>query len=98
MRVYRPLSNRLPRWSEKHAELCKEYGPLAGKLVRGEISPAERRILAHVRRELDWYEMAMLRPDFERMEAQVREHRRLGREIRRLVAKVRKELPAAGVP
>lgn len=108
--VRRPYEDRMPRWSEKHAELCCERRLLASKNFTGEITPAERKLLAHVRRELDWYEMAMLRPSFDRMQAQVRERRHLGREAQRLVAKVeracaetharflRKDLRAKGVP
>lgn len=78
---------RKAHWQSALRALAAERRPLVEKSFIGELSLPERRLLRHLERELDWYEMALLRPAFERLERQARRNAQNAEYIMRLARK-----------
>lgn len=77
-------------WADAIRDLARERGPLAVRKATGqELTRAELRLLRHFERELNFYEMKLLEPSFQRLEAEARSQMRLARSIEKLVAQGR---------
>lgn len=80
-----------PKWrARKKRELINDRQPLVMKQFAEfrVLTPAERTLLRHLDREIDYYQMQEMRPAFERMERVARERRAVARRITRFVKKV----------
>lgn len=76
-------------WTRSIKELSAERRPLVEKrFERGFSTWHERILLRHLERELDWYEMALLRPSFEHLEGIIRERRKIARSMQHLARKI----------
>lgn len=81
---------RRAAWNETHRALCAERSPLIEKSFLGSLSPAEKKLLRHLERELNWIEMKIMEPDFERMAREVRRRQKLAKEINAFAREIRK--------
>ena len=56
--------------------------------MRRDLNPGELRLVRHVLRELDWYEMREAEPSFRAADEQLRQLRALNRRVQKLARKV----------
>lgn len=83
-------------WDRAHRELAAERSPLINKIYLAEycggapVTDAERRLHRHLERELNWYEMKIIGPGLDRLEARAKERMRIARELVSLGKRVRR--------
>lgn len=75
-------ADRRALWNARLGELARERSRIVQRSFAGSPEPGDKPLLRHLERELDWYEMQLLRPAFERLEAKARAQRALARQIR----------------
>ncbi len=80
---------RRAAWDQAHRELCAERGALLSKFYLALPVPAAVKALKrHLERELDWYEMKLMGPDLDRLEARAKEREDLARDMTALVKRI----------
>lgn len=80
-----------PAWREKKLrELCNERHPILTRHFLGKPQPTDAALLKHIHRELDFYEMQLLKPSLDAMAAKAGRARRLARRIERFVERARR--------
>ena len=85
-------------WRRKISELCRDRTPVIRRHFLNQELPGDKTLLRHLHRELNFYEMRLMAPDFARLEAELRRRRALGREIDALLKKAGKLVPRFPVP
>ena len=90
---YNPQSP-LTRWQqEKVYALCGERHPILSRRRAGNARPGDARLLRHIEREIDWYQMKEAKPGLDAMRAKLRQVNRFKRRVERLLFETLAKLP-----
>lgn len=84
-------------WNTRLSELARERSVIIERSFAGTPEPGDKTLLRHLDRELNYYEMQLLKPALDRLEAQARAKQKLARQIVRAVADLRKAADQASV-
>ncbi len=87
------MSNLTPWQRRKLQSLCDERHPILSRLRLPNPRPSDRRLLRHIERQIDWYELKEYRPAHEHHRAQMRKIAKLYQQTRRLARLRGVELP-----
>lgn len=91
------MPDRRALWNTRLGELARERSHVVSRSFAGSPEPGDTALLRHLERELDWYEMQLLRPAFERLEAEARAKRKLARQILKAVYDLREAMGEGSV-
>jgi hypothetical protein len=84
-------------WNYRLRELARERGAVIQRKFLGTPEPGDKTLLRHLDRELNYYEMQLLKPAFVRLEAEAKARHRRARQFVRAVEDLRKGVEAARV-
>jgi hypothetical protein len=84
-------------WNHRLRELARERSVIIQRKLLGTPEPGDKTLLRHLDRELNYYEMQLLRPAYARLEAAAKARRRAARRFVRAVEDLRKDAEAARV-
>lgn len=83
------VPDRRALWNQRLGELARERSVIVNRSFAGSPEPGDTALRRHLERELDWYEMQLLRPAFERLEREARAKRKLARQFLKAVNDLR---------
>lgn len=90
-------TDRRSLWNTRLGELARERRFIIERQFLGTPAPGDKQLLRHLDRELNYYEMALMKPAFERLEATIRARKKLARQVARTVSDLRKVIDQTGV-
>ncbi len=80
---------RRAAWDQAHRELSRERGALVSEFsLVLPVPGAVKALRRHLERELDWYEMKIMGPDLDRLEARARARMKIARDLVSLGKKI----------
>lgn len=91
------MPDRRAYWNQRLGELAKERGAIVTRSFAGAPIPSDKALPRHLERELDYYEMQLLKPALDRLEAEARAKQKLARKFSRAVSDLRKAVDQASV-